>query len=165
MSSEPGREDDEDAARHVYFEHGMYSPGGSDSSAEANEEAVLRHMQLMRGAVSTKMVASKSTLRSLESVKIEDIPEGDRSRQSRCRMNRWYGEANASQAVSFATAIMALKVLRVFASRPSVFRNADIYSETTASKSGLISQIVAHTAVTSCIRNPNSTPAPLRAPS
>ncbi|KAH7274307.1 hypothetical protein B0J15DRAFT_567835 [Fusarium solani] len=79
MSSEPGREDDDDAARHVYFEHGMYSPGGSDSSAEANEETVLRHMQLMRGAVSTKMVASKSTLRSLESVKIEDIPEGDRS--------------------------------------------------------------------------------------
>lgn len=79
MSSEPGLEDDDDAARHVYFEHGMYSPGGSDSSAEANEETVLRHMQLMRGAVSTKMVASKSTLRSLESVKIEDLPEGDRS--------------------------------------------------------------------------------------
>ncbi|KAJ4326579.1 hypothetical protein N0V84_003009 [Fusarium piperis] len=79
MSSEPGREDDDDAPRHVYFEHGMYSPGGSDSSAEANEETVLRHMQLMRGAVNTKMVASKTTLRSLESVKIEDVPEGDRS--------------------------------------------------------------------------------------
>lgn len=165
MSSEPGREDDDDAARHVYFEHGMYSPGGSDSSAEANEETVLRHMQLMRGAVSTKMVASKSTLRSLESVKIEDIPEGDRSKRSRCRTNRWYSEANASQAVSFATAIMASKVLRVFASRPSVFQNADISSETTASKRGLISQIVAHIAVTSCIQNPNSTPALLRAPS
>ncbi|KAM0437733.1 hypothetical protein ACHAPT_002098 [Fusarium lateritium] len=79
MSSEPGREDDDDAARHVYLEHGMYSPGGSDSSGEAAEDSVIRHMQLMRGAVSTKMVASKTTLRSLESIKIEDVPEADRS--------------------------------------------------------------------------------------
>ncbi|KAF4458733.1 RING finger [Fusarium albosuccineum] len=55
------------------------SPNGSDASDAMVEEALLRHMQVVRGSVSTKMVASKMTLQSLQSVKIEDLAEADRS--------------------------------------------------------------------------------------
>lgn len=77
MATEVGREDEDEG----YFgppDYVLHSPGGSDSSPEA-EELFIRQMQLARGSVSTKMVASKITLRSLQSVKLEDLPEADRS--------------------------------------------------------------------------------------
>ncbi|KAI9171584.1 Cytochrome P450 monooxygenase [Paramyrothecium foliicola] len=43
------------------------------------EEAALREMQVLRGAATIKMVASKKTLQSLESVKIEDLPPSERT--------------------------------------------------------------------------------------
>jgi hypothetical protein len=46
------------------------------------EEVALRQMQVLRGAATIKMVASKKTLQSLESVKVEDLPEGERSKSN-----------------------------------------------------------------------------------
>ncbi|KAF4977394.1 hypothetical protein FZEAL_6071 [Fusarium zealandicum] len=78
MSTDPGREDDDDMNRHLYLEQFLHSPGGSDSS-ESMDDTLVRHMQVVRGSVSTKMVASKRTLGSLQSVKIEDLAEADRN--------------------------------------------------------------------------------------
>ncbi|KAF4978824.1 hypothetical protein FDECE_18157 [Fusarium decemcellulare] len=79
MASDHGRDDDDEVARTVFLEHVLHSPNGSDASDAMVEEALLRHMQVVRGSVSTKMVASKMTLQSLQSVKIEDLAEADRS--------------------------------------------------------------------------------------
>lgn len=46
------------------------------------EEVALRQMQVLRGAATIKMVASKKTLQSLESVKVEDLPESERSKSN-----------------------------------------------------------------------------------
>jgi len=46
----------------------------------AMDEGHLRAAQFFRGSVSTKMVASPSALRSLESVELADVPEGERSK-------------------------------------------------------------------------------------
>ncbi|KAJ4272063.1 hypothetical protein NW762_000773 [Fusarium torreyae] len=81
MSSGLGREDDDDEGYDGPLdpvEHVLHSPGGSDSSPEV-EEAFIRQMQFVRGSISTKMIASKRTLGSLESVKLEELPEADRS--------------------------------------------------------------------------------------
>ncbi|KAJ4130913.1 hypothetical protein NW768_006452 [Fusarium equiseti] len=77
MAAEVGREDGDEGSFGI-AEYGHRSPGGSHSSEET-EEMMIRHMQLARGSVSTKMVASKLTLRSLQSVKLEELPEADRS--------------------------------------------------------------------------------------
>jgi hypothetical protein len=77
MATEVGRED-EDEGYYGPPEYVLHSPGGSDSSPEA-DELFIRQMQIARGSVSTKMVASKITLRSLQSVKLEELPEADRS--------------------------------------------------------------------------------------
>jgi hypothetical protein len=77
MAAEVGREDD-DGGPFAIAEYGHQSPGGTYSSEET-EEMMIRHMQLARGSVSTKMVASKLTLRSLQSVKLEELPEADLS--------------------------------------------------------------------------------------
>lgn len=77
MTTEIGREDDDEG----YYgppDYVVHSPGGSDSSQES-DEVFLRQMQIARGSVSTKMVASKMTLRSLESVELQDLSEADRS--------------------------------------------------------------------------------------
>ncbi|KAM5383608.1 hypothetical protein ACJZ2D_001845 [Fusarium nematophilum] len=79
MASDPGRDEDDDISRHLFVDHSLHSPGGSDSSSESMEDALIRHMQVVRGSVSTKMVASKMTLRSLQSIKIEDLSEADRN--------------------------------------------------------------------------------------
>jgi len=77
MAAEVGREDDDEGSFGI-AEYERRSPGGSYSSEET-EELIIRHMQLARGSVSTKMVASKLTLRSLQSVKLEELLEADRS--------------------------------------------------------------------------------------
>ncbi|KAF4997773.1 hypothetical protein FGRMN_3611 [Fusarium graminum] len=78
MTTEIGREDDDDEGYHGSSEHVLYSPGSSGSSPEM-EDTFVRQMQLVRGAVSTKMVASKLTVRSLQIVKLEELSEADRS--------------------------------------------------------------------------------------
>ncbi|KAF9769026.1 hypothetical protein IL306_013611 [Fusarium sp. DS 682] len=78
MSTEPGHDDNEDDGYHGHHEHALHSPDISDSSPEA-DDAFIRQMQLVRGSLTTKMVASRATLQSLQSVKLEDLPETDRS--------------------------------------------------------------------------------------
>ncbi|RGP65635.1 ring-finger containing [Fusarium longipes] len=77
MATEVGRED-EDEGYYGPPDHVRHSPGGSDSSPDA-DELFIRQLQIARGSVSTKMVASKTTLRSLQSVKLEELSESDRS--------------------------------------------------------------------------------------
>ncbi|GKT98302.1 unnamed protein product [Fusarium langsethiae] len=77
MATEVGRED-EDEGYYGPPDYLLHSPGGSDSSQDA-DEVFIRQMQIARGSVSTKMVASKITLRSLQSVELEELPEADRS--------------------------------------------------------------------------------------
>ncbi|XEU98568.1 hypothetical protein FSHL1_003855 [Fusarium sambucinum] len=77
MATEVGRED-EDEGYYGPPDYVLHSPGGSDSSQES-DEVFIRQMQIARGSVSTKMVASKMTLRSLQSVELEELPEADRS--------------------------------------------------------------------------------------
>lgn len=48
------------------------------STDGADEGFTLRQMQLLRGSVATKMVASKATLSSMISVKLDDLPENER---------------------------------------------------------------------------------------
>jgi hypothetical protein len=43
-----------------------------------NESARLREAQLLRGAMTVRMVASKSALHSMESVKVDELPEDER---------------------------------------------------------------------------------------
>ncbi|KAF4455065.1 putative RING finger protein C2A9.04c [Fusarium austroafricanum] len=78
MSAEFGHDDNEDEGFHGPPEHILHSPGNSDSSPD-EDDIFIRQMQLARGSVTTKMVASKLTLQSLQSVKIEDLSEADRS--------------------------------------------------------------------------------------
>lgn len=50
-------------------------------SDDVDDEVLERQViQEFRGSLNTKMVASPSAIRSLESVKVSDIPEGDRSK-------------------------------------------------------------------------------------
>lgn len=87
MTTEIGREDDDEG----YYgppDYVVHSPGGSDSSQES-DEVFLRQMQIARGSVSTKMVASKMTLRSLESVELQDLSEADRSEKFPIFELRW----------------------------------------------------------------------------
>lgn len=43
------------------------------------DDAMTRHMQMFRGSVSSKMVASKAALRSLQSVEIGELDENEKS--------------------------------------------------------------------------------------
>ena len=74
MAAEVGREDGDEESFSI-AEYGRRSPGGY---SEETEEMMVRHMQIARG-MSNKLVASKLTLRSLQSVKLEELPEADRS--------------------------------------------------------------------------------------
>ncbi|KAJ4003370.1 hypothetical protein NW752_011823 [Fusarium irregulare] len=74
MAAEVGREDGDEESFGI-AEYGRRSPGGY---SEETEEMMVRHMQIARG-MSNKLVASKLTLRSLQSVKLEELPEADRS--------------------------------------------------------------------------------------
>ncbi|KAF4339695.1 RING finger [Fusarium beomiforme] len=76
--TKPAHDDNEDDGYHGHHEHALYSSNVSESSPEA-DDAFVRQMQLVRGSLTTKMVASKATLQSLQSVRLEDIPEADRS--------------------------------------------------------------------------------------
>lgn len=77
MATEIGREDDEDEGYQGSSEHVLHSPGSSESPPEM-EDTFVRQMQLVRGSVSTKMVASKLTVRSLQIVKLEELSDADR---------------------------------------------------------------------------------------
>ncbi|KAH6961281.1 hypothetical protein DER45DRAFT_537047 [Fusarium avenaceum] len=77
MATEIGREDDEDEGYQGSSEHALHSPGSSESPPEM-EDTFVRQMQLVRGSVSTKMVASKLTVRSLQIVKLEELSDADR---------------------------------------------------------------------------------------
>jgi hypothetical protein len=87
MATEVGRED-EDEGYYGPPDYLLHSPGGSDSSQDA-DEVFIRQMQIARGSVSTKMVASKITLRSLQSVELEELPEADRSEKSLAFELKW----------------------------------------------------------------------------
>lgn len=49
------------------------------TSPDSGEDAALRQIQLFRGSVTSKLVASKSALRSLVKVEIDELPEKERS--------------------------------------------------------------------------------------
>ena len=70
-SSDRDRDSDDELADPAVFDHIIASSmraGGDD----------VRAAQFIRGSVSTKMVASPSAIRSLQSVQIEDLAESER---------------------------------------------------------------------------------------
>ena len=67
--------DDEDELRPALSER--YA--ASLSAAAMDEDAALRQMQVIRGSMTSKLVASKATLQSLIAVKVDDLPETERS--------------------------------------------------------------------------------------
>lgn len=80
--SDPVRDNHTDI-NHTISEHGV---GGSSrreqSSNHSAEDATVRQMQVLRGALSSKMVASRAALQSLQSIDVADLPENERSRHS-----------------------------------------------------------------------------------
>lgn len=76
QSSESGwsSDDDSDPEAALFLEAAMIGGAGEHSPDER-----MRAHQLMRGAVSSKKVASKKAIASLESVPIESLPENERT--------------------------------------------------------------------------------------
>ena len=74
------------------------------------DEVVTRQMQAFRGALSSKMVASRAALQSLQCVELSELPEGEKSeihspsviRLCLCR-REWLTSLFLSQLVQFAT--------------------------------------------------------------
>lgn len=70
LDHDDDHDDDEDFDDSDFFE-------SDDVDDEVLERQVI---QEFRGSLNTKMVASPDAIRSLQSVKVADIPEGDRSK-------------------------------------------------------------------------------------
>ncbi|KAK7427674.1 hypothetical protein QQZ08_005780 [Neonectria magnoliae] len=81
MASDTIRDENEELGRQLFLDHFMHGAvrAEPDISDHAMDDALVRQLQLVRGAVSSKMVASKMTLRSLQSVNIADLPEAERT--------------------------------------------------------------------------------------
>lgn len=60
------------------FRRSSGSPSRPSGSSSSMTEAAVRELQLLRGAITTKMVASKSTLEMLQTVNVEDLPAEER---------------------------------------------------------------------------------------
>jgi hypothetical protein len=74
----------EPAIGHAAFMHEVaqdmiYSRAGVRRPGPIDDDELQRELQVYRGSVSTKMVASRAALQSLQSVNIGDLPEGERS--------------------------------------------------------------------------------------
>lgn len=84
ISSESGRDDDDDElGRRFFLDHIIQNSSGLDPSSmdqQSVDNVLVRQIQLVRGSMTSKMVASKMALRSLQSVNIDDLPEAERSR-------------------------------------------------------------------------------------
>lgn len=81
-SSDPARSQDE-VTQQIMSESpsSRSSRRGSHAMTAAQvEDAVMRQMQMYRGTVQSKMVASKAALQSLESVETCTLPENERSK-------------------------------------------------------------------------------------
>ncbi|KAF7536606.1 hypothetical protein G7Z17_g13019 [Cylindrodendrum hubeiense] len=82
MASDSGRDEDDELGRQFFLDHIIQNSAGLDASSmdqQSVDNVLVRQIQLVRGAVSSKMVASKMTLRSLQSVNINDLPEAERT--------------------------------------------------------------------------------------
>ena len=76
-NSDSSGEEDYDPYDHPRHGFGFLEVRGS--GIRLPEDRVRAH-QLFRGTVSTKRVASKTALASLQTVQISDLPSGDRSK-------------------------------------------------------------------------------------
>lgn len=81
VSADLGRGDDDDPRGSALVQRVLDSATRPDGSVDeiAFEEGIMRQLQVVRGAISCKMVVSKQTLRSLQSVDISELAEADRS--------------------------------------------------------------------------------------
>jgi hypothetical protein len=70
-----GDEDDDEITRQFLDQ---LRRTGYHGELEGLDEHLLRQIQLVRGSSNVQQVASKRTLQSLQSVKIEDLDESDR---------------------------------------------------------------------------------------
>jgi hypothetical protein len=57
----------------------MHNRAGVRRPGPIDDDELQRELQVYRGSVSTKMVASRAALQSLQSVNVSDLPEGERS--------------------------------------------------------------------------------------
>lgn len=89
--SDAQRDPDDDHHRLVTFE--TPPPGETRRSASHGSrpppptEGDIRQAQMMRGLASSKMVASKTTLQSLRSVNIDDLPAHERCKHRPMKLN------------------------------------------------------------------------------
>ncbi|KAH7163256.1 hypothetical protein B0J13DRAFT_33107 [Dactylonectria estremocensis] len=83
LTSELSRdEEEEELGRQLFLDHIMQSSGEPTTTSmdqHSVDNVLVRQIQLVRGAVSSKMVASKMTIRSLQSVDIDDLPETEKT--------------------------------------------------------------------------------------
>jgi hypothetical protein len=57
----------------------MHNRAGVRRPGPIDDDELQRELQVYRGSVSTKMVASRAALQSLQSVNVSDLPEGERT--------------------------------------------------------------------------------------
>ncbi|KPM45474.1 hypothetical protein AK830_g1011 [Neonectria ditissima] len=81
MASDANRDDDDELGRQMFLDHILHGAARSEPNIPDHvvDDAMIRQFQLVRGAVSSKMVASKMTIRSLQRVDIADLPEAERA--------------------------------------------------------------------------------------
>ncbi|KAH7171146.1 hypothetical protein EDB81DRAFT_191812 [Dactylonectria macrodidyma] len=75
-------EEDDELGRQLFLDHLIQSsaePTTASMDHNSVDNVLVRQIQLVRGAVSSKMVASKMTIRSLQSVDIDDLPETEKT--------------------------------------------------------------------------------------
>lgn len=77
-ASDPVGENTSPAAARPTSSAGSHRRPHSMSHVTAIEDASARHMQLLRGAMTSKMVASKSALRSLQRVDMGDLADNEK---------------------------------------------------------------------------------------
>lgn len=124
------------------------------TSSADSEDPMLRQMQLFRGSVTSKMVASKSTLRSLLKVCVDDLPETERSKLS--HTPSLYGPIRRNMVLmptklaSFAIMILALRRQKAIPRSLFVSQNADMFLEITVLSSGSRIPTAVHIVETRC---------------
>ena len=121
--------------------------------ADGGERQVRAH-QLLRGQMTSKRVASKSAISSLQSVEIDTLPESERSKFKKDLYRLQGGLADDKQLVSSATTSSVSRTQRESTRRRCGCPNANTSSEIIASRSGLRNLTAARTVGTRSLLNP-----------
>lgn len=82
MSADLGRDEDDEPRANTLVDRIMRLTARTDGTVDlrAFEEELIRELQIHRGTMSSKMVVSKRTLRTLQTVDISELPETEKSK-------------------------------------------------------------------------------------